>query len=87
MVRHRRLSIGKRSAAERDACSLLTYGAVSMNLNLITVALTLAVLGLVAAFDVIPGAGAWAGMTMFALGGILLMGQLAGTSGFRRQVR
>jgi len=46
-----------------------------MNLNLTTVALTLAVLGLVAEFDIIQGAGAWPSMTLFALGAMLFMGQ------------
>ena len=51
-----------------------------MNLNLTTVAFTIAALGLVAGFDLIPGAGLTAGMIMLAIGGVLLTGQLLDTS-------
>jgi hypothetical protein len=53
-----------------------------MNGNLIAVALTVGVLGAVAAFDIIPGAGLYAGLVMVALAGLALIPALTewGTS-------
>jgi hypothetical protein len=53
-----------------------------MNGNLIAVALTVGVLGAVAAFDIIPGAGLYAGLVMLALAGAALTPSMAewGTS-------
>jgi len=39
-----------------------------MNANLTTVAFTIVVLGLLATFDVIPGAGFYAGLVILAIG-------------------
>lgn len=47
-----------------------------MNINLTAVALTVAALGGIAAFDVIPGAGLYAGIVMLAIGTGVLTGQL-----------
>jgi hypothetical protein len=47
-----------------------------MNRNLATVAFTIAALGLVALFNVIPGASTSAGLVMLAIGGVLFLGQL-----------
>ena len=47
-----------------------------MNRNLATVAFAIAALGLVAVFNIIPGAGTSAGLVMLALGGVLFLGQL-----------
>ena len=44
-----------------------------MNGNLVAVALTLGVLGAVAAFDLIPGAGLYAGLVMVGLAGAALI--------------
>ena len=43
-----------------------------MNGNLVAVALTVGVLGAVAAFDIIPGAGLYAGLVMLVLAGAAL---------------
>ncbi len=48
-----------------------------MNGNLVAVALTLGVLGAVAAFDIIPGAGLYAGLVMLVLAGAALIPALA----------
>lgn len=48
-----------------------------MNHNLTAVALTIAALGLIAAFDIIPGAGFYAGIVMLTVGGGLLTALLA----------
>jgi hypothetical protein len=47
-----------------------------MNRNLTTVALTIVALGLIAAFDIIPGAGFYAGVMMLTVGGGLLIALL-----------
>jgi hypothetical protein len=44
-----------------------------MNGNLVAVALTLGVLGAVAALDIIPGAGLYAGLVMIGLAGAALI--------------
>ena len=49
-----------------------------MNRNLLTVTLTLVVLGLVATFDIIPGAGFYAGIVMLAIGATAFTVQLIG---------
>jgi hypothetical protein len=46
-----------------------------MNHNLTAVAFTIAALGLVAVFEIIPGAGVPAGVALLAIGGVLFMGQ------------
>jgi hypothetical protein len=48
-----------------------------MNRNLVAVALTVGVLGAVAALDIIPGAGLYAGLVMLALAGLALIPSLA----------
>ena len=48
-----------------------------MNGNLVAVALTVGVLGAVAAFDLIPGAGLYAGLVMLVLAGAALIPALA----------
>jgi len=48
-----------------------------MNGNLVAVALTVGVLGGVAAFDIIPGAGLYAGLVMLVLAGVALIPALA----------
>jgi hypothetical protein len=60
-----------------DAPAYITGGA-SMNRNLLTVTLTLVVLGLVATFDIIPGAGFYAGIVMLAIGATAFTVQLIG---------
>ena len=52
-----------------------------MNHNLTAVAFTLVALGIIAAFDIIPGAGFYAGVTMLAIGGVVLLGQLVARNG------
>ncbi len=47
-----------------------------MNHNITAVAFTIVALGLVAAFDIIPGAGFSAGIAMLAIGGVLFISQL-----------
>ena len=47
-----------------------------MNRNLTIVAFTIAALGFVAVFNIVPGAGTLAGLVMLALGGVLFTGQL-----------
>ena len=47
-----------------------------MNHNITAAAFTIVALGLVAAFDVIPGAGISAGIAMIAIGGVLFIAQL-----------
>ena len=54
-----------------------------MNRNLTTVAFTIAALGVVAAFDIIPGAGTSAGIVLLAIGGVLFLGQLIEPSRLR----
>ena len=54
-----------------------------MNLNLTAVAFTIAALGLVALFDIIPGAGIPAGVALLAIGGVLFIGQLIESSRLR----
>ena len=49
-----------------------------MNANLTTVAFTIVVLGLLATFDVIPGAGFYAGAAMLAIGLTVFALQLIG---------
>ncbi len=58
-----------------------------MNGNLVAVALTLGVLGAVAAFDIIPGAGLYAGLVMVGLAGAALIPAFSewGTSMFSRR--
>jgi hypothetical protein len=48
-----------------------------MKHNLTAVALTLLALGLIAAFDIIPGAGFYAGIVMLTVGGGSLAAQFA----------
>ena len=47
-----------------------------MNHNITAAAFTIVALGLVAAFDIIPGAGISAGVAMLAIGGVLFIAQL-----------
>ena len=54
-----------------------------MNRNLTAVAFTIAALGLVAVFDIIPGAGIPAGMALLAIGGVLFTGQVIESSRLR----
>ena len=49
-----------------------------MNRNLTTVTFTLVVLGLLATFDIIPGAGFYAGIVMLAIGVTAFTVQLIG---------
>jgi hypothetical protein len=49
-----------------------------MNSNLIAVAFTLVVLGLIATFDIIPGAGFYAGLVILALGATIFTVQVIG---------
>lgn len=49
-----------------------------MNANLTTVAFTIVVLGLLATFDVIPGAGFYAGLVILAVGLTVLSVQVIG---------
>jgi hypothetical protein len=49
-----------------------------MNLTLTTVIFTLIVLGLLATFDIIPGAGFYAGVVMLAIGATAFALQLLG---------
>ena len=53
-------------------------GAMSMNPNLTAVTFTLVVLGLLAAFDIVPGAGFSAGVAMLAIGAAVFTVQLVG---------
>ena len=53
-------------------------GAMSMNPNHTTVTFTLVVLGLLAAFDIVPGAGFYAGVAMLAIGAAVFIVQLIG---------
>ena len=55
-----------------------TAGAASMNSNLTKVTFTLVVLGLLATFDIIPGAGFYAGVVMLAIGATVFAVQLIG---------
>ena len=54
-----------------------------MDRNLTTVAFTTAALGLLATFDIIPGAGTSAGIALLATGGLIVMGQLIEPSRLR----
>jgi hypothetical protein len=59
-----------------------------LNHNLTAVAFTIVALGIVATFDIIPGAGFYAGITMLAIGGVVLLGQLvARNAAFRSPAR
>ena len=49
-----------------------------MNPNLTAVTATLVVLGLSAAFDIVPGAGFYAGVAMLAIGAAVFTVQLIG---------
>ena len=49
-----------------------------MNPSLTTVSFTLVVLGLLATFDIIPGAGFYAGVVMIAIGATAFTVQLLG---------
>ena len=49
-----------------------------MNTNLTAVTFTLVVLGLLAAFDIIPGAGFYAGVVMLTIGATVFTVQLIG---------
>ena len=49
-----------------------------MNANLTAVTFTLVVLGLLAMFDVIPGAGFYAGVAMLAIGATVFAVQVVG---------
>ncbi len=49
-----------------------------MNHNLTAVALTIFALGIIAAFEIIPGAGLYAGITMLLVGAVALLSQLVG---------
>ena len=49
-----------------------------MNPSLTTVSFTLVVLGLLATFDIIPGAGFYAGVVMLAIGATAFVIQLLG---------
>jgi hypothetical protein len=51
---------------------------MSMNPNLTTATFTLVVLGLLAAFDIVPGAGFYAGVAMLAIGAAVFTVQLIG---------
>src|SRR5215207_6654254 len=63
----------------RAMCALVyATGAMSMNPNLTTVTVTLVVLGLLAAFDIVPGAGFYAGVVMLAIGAAVFTVQLIG---------
>src|SRR5215203_4434070 len=53
-------------------------GAMSMNTNLTAVTFTLVVLGLLAAFDIVPGAGFYAGVVMLTIGAAVFTVQLIG---------
>jgi hypothetical protein len=57
-----------------------------MNWNLITVACTALALGVVATFDVIPGAGVYAGLAMIGVGIIIIALQLFAASPMQRRV-
>jgi hypothetical protein len=76
MMVYRRLFDRKRRRLRDTRAPAYLTGAVSMNRNLTTVAFSIAALGLVAAFDIIPGAGISAGIAMLAIGGVLFIGQL-----------
>jgi hypothetical protein len=54
-----------------------------MNRNLTAVVFTVAALGLVAVFDIIPGAGIAAGIALLAASGVLFIGQLIESSALR----
>jgi hypothetical protein len=54
-----------------------------MNLDLSTAAFTVAALGLMAAFDVIPGTGTSAVIPLLATGKVLFLGQPVEPIGFR----
>ncbi len=56
-----------------------------MDRNLIAVALTVFALGAIAAFDIIPGAGLYAGLVMAISGGVILLVPLA--AGWLPQLR
>ncbi len=56
-----------------------------MDRNLIAVALTVVALGAIAAFDIIPGAGFYAGLVMAVSGGAILLVPLA--AGWLPQVK
>jgi hypothetical protein len=47
-----------------------------LNRNLTAVAFTIVALGIIATFDIIPGAGLYAGITMLAIGAVALLDQL-----------
>ena len=49
-----------------------------MNPNLTTITFTLVVLGLLAAFDIVPGAGFYAGVVMLTIGAAVFTVQLIG---------
>ena len=49
-----------------------------MNTNLTAVTFTLVVLGLLAAFDIVPGAGFYAGVVMLTIGAAVFTVQLIG---------
>ena len=52
-----------------------------MNHNLTAVALTIMTLGIIAIFNIIPGAGFYAGAIMLACGGAILLGQFVTREG------
>lgn len=58
-----------------------------MNHNLTAVALTSVTLGIIAIFDIIQGAGFYAGAVMLALGGVVLLRQLVSRGPFLSPAR
>jgi hypothetical protein len=52
-----------------------------MSHNLTAVALTIVMLGITATFDIIPGAGFYAGPAMLAIGGVTLVSQFVTRNG------
>jgi hypothetical protein len=59
-----------------------------LNHNLTAIAFTIVALRIIATFDIIPGAGLYAGITMLAIGAVALLGQLVARNGaFRSPAR
>jgi hypothetical protein len=52
-----------------------------MSHNLTAIVLTIVTLGIIATFDIIPGAGFYAGLAMLAIGGVALVGQFVMRNG------
>jgi hypothetical protein len=85
MIIHRRLFDRKRRRLRDTRAPAYLTGAMFMNRNLTTVAFSIAALGLVAAFDIIAGAGISARIAMLATGGMLLINQLVESTSLRLQ--